>query len=337
MRLLSRLCVATAVAALLTTGAAAPLRAESIKIGTLKQAPYGVASIAQQKGYFKAEGLDVDIVTVDSAEPVPVGVVSGDLAFGICGTSAALFTLASQGALELIGGNQREVPHFQYEGVVVSKRAYDGGLTTIGGFAGHSASVTVVGSPPHYGLALIADKYHVDLKGVHVLALQTIPNELSAMVGGQVDYGLLPATTILPSVDRGDVKLLGWAGDEVRWQLSIVITNPKTANTNPDLVQRFMRAYRKAMRDYHDAFTGPGETRADQQSAPEIYAMLGKFTGQTPQQLKGGIPYIDPEARVDAQDIAHQIEWFKAQGMVKGVLDAATFIDKRFALTLPVK
>jgi NitT/TauT family transport system substrate-binding protein len=337
MRPVTRLFVATGGAALLLAGALAPLHADSIKIGTLKQAPYGVASVAQQKGYFKAEGLDVDIVTVDSAEPVPVGIVSGDLAFGICGTSAALFTLASQGALELIGGNQREVPHFQYEGVVASKRAYDSGLTTIGGFGGHSATVTVIGSPPHYGLALLADKYHVDLKTVRVLALQTIPNEVSAMVGGQADFGLLPATTILPSVDRGDVKLLGWAGDEVRWQLSIVITNTKTANTNPDLVQRFMRALRKGMRDYHDAFTGPGETRADQPSAPELYAMLGKFTGQPPQQLKPGIPYIDPEARVDAKDVARQIEWFKAQGMVKGALDPATFIDKRYALTLAEK
>lgn len=337
MQLISKLLVATCVMALLLAAALAPVRAEAIKIGTLKQAPYGVAAIAQQKGYFAAEGLDVDIITVDSAEPVPVGIVSGDLAFGIVGTSAALFTLAAQGKLELIGGNQREVPHFQYEGIVASKRAYDSGLNTIGGFGGHSASVTVVGSPPHYGLALLADKYHVDLKDVRVLALQTIPNELSAMVGGQVDFGLLPATTILPSVDRGDVKLLGWAGDDVRWQLSIVITSTKTANTNPELVERFLRALRKSMRDYHDAFTGPGETRADQQSAPEVYAMLGKFTGQTPQQLKAGIPYIDPEARVDANDIAHQIEWFKAQGMVKGALDPATFIDKRYALTLSDK
>ena len=87
--------------------------AEAIKLGTLKQAPYGIASIAQQKGYFAAEGVDVDIVTFDSAEPVPVGVVSGDLAFGIVGTSAAMFSLAAQGALKLIGGNQREVPHFR--------------------------------------------------------------------------------------------------------------------------------------------------------------------------------------------------------------------------------
>jgi NitT/TauT family transport system substrate-binding protein len=337
MRRSLKIFVAIVGAALLLAGTVPPLRAESIKIGTLKQAPYGIVWIAQQKGYFKDEGLDVDIVTVDSAEPVPVGVVSGDLAFGIVGTSAALFTLAAQGKLELIGGNQREVPHFQYKGIVASKRAYAAGLTTIGGFGGHSASVTQIGSPPHYGLALLADKYHVDLKDVRILALQTIPNELSAMVGGQVDFGLLPATTILPSVERGDVKLLGWAGDEVRWQLSIVITSTKTANADPALVQRFLRALRKGMRDYHDAFTGPGETRADQPSAPALYAMLGKYTGQTPQQLKAGIAYIDPEARVDAQDIARQIEWFKAQGMVKGNLDPATFIDKRYALTLSGK
>ena len=43
------------------------------------------------------------------------------------------------------------------------------------------------------------------------------------------------------------------------------------------------------------------------------------------------------EAARRAKDIAHQIEWFKAQGMVKGELDPAMFIDKRYALTLPEK
>lgn len=315
------------------TGAAA----EAVKLGTLKQAPYGVASIAQQKGYFAAEGLDVDIVTFDSAEPVPVGVVSGDLAFGIVGTSAAMFSLAAQGALKLIGGNQREVPQFRYEAIVASKRAYAGGLTSVGGFGGHSATVTQIGSPPHYGLALLADKYRVDLGSVRVLALQTIPNEVSALVGGQADFGLLPSTAILTPIERGDVTLLGWAGDEVRWQLSVIVTGSKTANDKPDLVKHFLSALRKGMRDYHDAFAGPGETRADGPSAPEVYAMLAKYTGQTPQQLKNGIAYVDPEARVDAKDVAHQIQWFKAQGMVKGELDPAAFIDARYALTLPDK
>ena len=322
------------LAAVLSFGwPASGVAAEAVKLGTLKQAPYGIAAIAQQKGYFAAEGLDVDIVTFDSAEPVPVGVVSGDLAFGIVGTSAAMFSLAAQGALKLIGGNQREVPHFQYEAIVASKRAYAAGLTTVGGFGGHSATVTQIGSPPHYGLAQLADKYRVDLKSVRVLALQTIPNEVSALVGGQADFGLLPSTAILTPIERGDVLLLGWAGDEVRWQLSVVVTNTKTANANPDLVQRFLRALRKGMRDYHDAFAGPGDTRADGPTAPDLYAMLGKFTGQTTQQLKGGIAYIDPEARVDVDDIAHQIAWFKAQGMVKGDLDPATFIDERYTLT----
>jgi NitT/TauT family transport system substrate-binding protein len=325
------------LAAALSSGWPAFGVAEAIKLGTLKQAPYGIAAIAQQKGYFAAEGLDVDIVTFDSAEPVPVGVVSGDLAFGIVGTSAAMFSLAAQGALKLIGGNQREVPHFQYEAIVASKRAYAAGLTTVGGFGGHSATVTQIGSPPHYGLAQLADKYRVDLKTVRVLALQTIPNEVSALVGGQADFGLLPSTAILTSVERGDVTLLGWAGDEVRWQLSVIVTGSKTANAKPDLVQHFLRALRKGMRDYHDVFAGPGESRTDEPSAPEVYAILSKYTGQTPQQLKSGIPFIDPEARVDAKDIAHQIDWFKSQGMVKGELDPAAFIDARYALTLADK
>jgi NitT/TauT family transport system substrate-binding protein len=319
----------------LAIGLAARADAETITIGTLKLAPYAGAFIAKEKGYFTAEGIDAQIVTFDAAEPVAVGVVSGDLDFGVMGTSAGMFSLGAQGALRLIGGNQREVPHFQGFGLVVSNHIYDAGLKSYKDLGGHSATVTQIGSPPHYGLALLADKFGFDLKTMRVLPLQTIPAEIAALTGGQADSGLLTATSALTPVERGNMKLIGWVGDEVQWQLSVMVTGTKTADNKSDLVARYLRALRHGLRDYHDAFTGPGETRKDGPTAPELLAILSKFTGQTTEQLDGGISYVDPEARVDATDIAHQIAWFKSQGMLKGDLDPATFIDKRYALTLP--
>src|SRR5579863_5629488 len=97
----------------LATVAAAPpdaTAAEHIKIGTLKLAQYSPSFIAQEKGYFAAEGLDAELVMFDSAEPAAVAVVSGDLDFAVAGTSAGLYTLGGQGALKIIGGSFRETP-----------------------------------------------------------------------------------------------------------------------------------------------------------------------------------------------------------------------------------
>jgi NitT/TauT family transport system substrate-binding protein len=309
--------------------------AEVIKIGTLKLAQYGPAFIAKEKGYFAAENLDADFIFFESGEPTAVAVASGDVDFAVMGTSGAVFNLGGQGVLRIIGGNHSEAPSFRSLGIVVANRAYAAGLTSYQGLAGHSVAVTQIGSPPHYGLAVIAEKYGLDFKSMRLLPLQSIPNEVTAVSGGQADVGLMPATAAIPAVQRGDMKLLGWMGDEAQWQLGVLLTSTKNATNRPEFVERYLRAYRKGTRAYHDAFTGPDGKRHDEASAPEILAVLAKVTGQTPEQLASGIVYADVDARLNVKDVLHQIDWFKSQGMVKAEVDGQAMIDKRYVVPLP--
>jgi len=322
----------------LATVAAAPpdpaAAAEHIKIGTLKLAQYSPSFIAQEKGYFAAEGLDAELIMFDSAEPAAVAVVSGDLDFAVAGTSAGLYTLGGQGALKIIGGSFRETPGFRNFAFTVSNRAFAAGLKSYRDLPGHSMAVTQIGSPTHYNVALIAEKFGLDLKTIQVVPLQSIPNELSALKGGQADAGLIAATVVVPAAEHGDVKLLGWAGDETPWQFAVLVTGTKTANDRPATVERFLRAYKKGARDYHDAFTGAGETRHDGPTAPAILALIAKFTGQPAERIATGISYVDAQARLDVRDVLHQIAWYKSQGMVKGEVDGDQIIDKRYVIPL---
>src|SRR5271168_1281647 len=84
--------------------------AEAIKIGTLKLASYGAVYIAQEKGYFAAEGLAAELVFFESAEPIAVAIVSGAIDFGVSGTSGGLYSLAGQGALRIIAAGAHEAP-----------------------------------------------------------------------------------------------------------------------------------------------------------------------------------------------------------------------------------
>lgn len=101
---------------------------ESIKIGGSKTASGGAAYIAIEKGYFKAEGLNVQVVFFDSAQPIAVAVVSGDIDVGTTGLSAGFYNLGGQGALKIIGAQGHESPGFHTIGYFVSRRAYEGGL-----------------------------------------------------------------------------------------------------------------------------------------------------------------------------------------------------------------
>jgi len=167
------------------------------------------------------------------------------------------------------------------------------------------------------------------------LPLQSVPNMVSAVVGGQADIAVMPATSAISIIEHQQVKLLGWVGDETPYQVNAAFTSTKTANERRDMVERFLRAYKKGARDYHDAVTGAGEKPVAGPNSTAILTMIAKYTGLSPDEMKQAIAYFDGEARLDTMDVSRQIAWYKAQGLIKGEADADTVIDKRYVVPLP--
>lgn len=321
--------------ALLLALLAPPTQAEEIKLGIIKSIAGGPIYLARERGYFAAENLSAEIVFFDSSQPIAVAVTSGNIAIGATGFSGGLYALAAQGALRIISGGYREEPGFNFTAYVVSNKAWDAGLRSFKDFSGHSFGISQVGSPPHYSLALLAEKYGFDIKTVRLLPLQSISNIVSALVGGEADTGSLVAIQALPLIAKGEVKLFGWTGDETPWELGGVFVSTKTAVENPALIERFLRAYVRGVHDYHDAFTGADERRADGAQADAVALIIARYTGLTPEQVKQGIVYVDREARIDVKDVLHQAEWYHNQGFVKSSIDRNQLIDGRFAKPLP--
>ena len=195
--------------------------------------------------------------------------------------------------------------------------------------------MTQVGGPTHYALVLLAGKYGFDLSHVRIVPLQTAPNEMNALMGGSVDATAPPTSSAAHAIQQGKVKLLGYVGDETPFQFGTVFASLRTANERHDTVERFLRAYRKAARLYHDAFTGPEGARRDGPDANELLALLGKDIGLGVEDVKLGISYQDPDARLDVKDVLRQIDWFKSQGMIKPGVDAGAVIDTRYVVPLP--
>ena len=328
----ARLSLAAAAFAIAATTAYA---ADTIKVSVIKAASYGPFFLGKDKSYFAAEDLDIQFVFFEASPPIAVAVVSGDLDFGIGATSAAFFSLGDK--LRIIGGFAREAPGFQGMTFVASLRGWESGVKTLKDLGGHSVAIGTIGSSPHYSLALIEEKYRIDPKNVRVLPLQTVSNQVSALIGGQADAGVTIAAGLMPAVGRGELKLLGFMGDEVPWQLSAIFTATKTADDRRPLVERFLRAYRKSARAYMDAFAAPDGTRRDGPTAPEVLAIAAKYIEQTPEQLKSAIGYVEPEARVDVKDLERQVAWYRAQDMLKTDVKVEPLIDKRYATLLPVR
>ncbi len=326
-------CAAFALALLLAAHAAA---AEPIKIGVVAVTAFAPVFVAQEKGYFAREGVPAELVYFDAAAPVAVATVSGSVDFGVAAVTGAFYNLAGNGELKLIAGAAHEAPGFRLQAFLASRHAWEGGLKHVTDFAGHSFGVTTKAAPPIYVVGgILAPKERFDFASIEVLPLQSIPNIITALTGGKADFTAVSMTPgMLPLLDRGDVKLIGWVGDVAPWQFGIVFTATKTADERKGTVERFLRAYRAGAKDYHDATTAPDGAPAHGAAADAMTQILAKYTKQTVAEVRLGIPYVDAAGRLDEADIQRQVRFYQKEGLVKPGIDGAAIIDRRYALPL---
>lgn len=326
------------ILALAVIGCASQAQAEAVKVGLSKLLSYPGVPIAIQRGYFKEQNLDVQMVFFDSAQPISVGVASGDIDFGVSGLSAGFYTLAAQGQLKLIAASAGEEPGFYNLTFVASNKAYDAGLKSVKELPGKNVAITQLGTSLHYSIGLAAEKFGFPMSAVNVRPLQSNTNVIAALSGGTIDAAVMPSTPTLNPVGKGEIKRIAWVGDVTPdWMGSALFTGTKTANTRGDMVKRFLAAYRKGTRDYHDAFATPDDKRKDGPDAPAMLKLLSDFTGVPEKAIDAATPFIDRDARVNVADVAHQIAWYKSQNLLKGEVKAEDLVDTRYATTTPAK
>src|ERR1700761_2294068 len=192
---------AISLLAMMAMGTARAEDALKAKVGVLRLSSSAPVFIAQDKGYFKDAGLDVELKFFDAAQPVAVATASGDVDFGATAFTAGLYNLAGKGVLKVIGGMSREKAGYPLIGYFASNNAYAAGLKTPKDLAGKRVAVTQVGSSFHYSIGLLADKYGFKLSDVKVVPLQSLSNAAAALKGETVDAALLPVSTARKLMD----------------------------------------------------------------------------------------------------------------------------------------
>jgi len=323
-----------ALASLLALGLVGPAMAEDAlkaTIGVLRLSSSAPVFIAQDKGYFREAGLEIELKFFDAAQPIAVATTSGDVDVGITAFTAGLYNLAGKGTLKVIGGMSREKAGYPLIGYFASNNAYASGLKTPKDLAGKRVAVTQTGSSFHYSLGLLADKYGFKLADVRIVPLQSLSNAAAALKGETVDAALLPVSTARKLMDDGGAKLLGWVGDETPWQLGAVFASPKTL-ANKALVTKLLAALERADREYHDVILASvvdGRAALNEQTRP-LLEIVAKYTNLPVEQVVGNCAYIDADGRLDVKNVDNQIKWLQAQGFVDKGFDAEAVIARDY-------
>ena len=311
--------------------AAAPLRLGLLH--TLSPAPF---YIAQERGYFARNGVDLTFRFFEAAQPIAAAAVAGDIDVGVTALTGGFFNLAATGTLKVIGGALHEQRGYDGSAILVSNQAFEAGLTSADRLGGHSFAITQYGSSFHYMLGRISQAKGFDMASMTLRPVQQVPNMVAAVQTGQVDATIAIASMAKPLAAAGQAHIVGWVGDIVPYQITALFTTASMIVRHAETLRGFARGYQQGVADYRDAFL-----RLDGQGRPIVDAktdamipLLTKyvFTGDPAARGKilSGIGYYDAGGALDVADVIAQFRWFQQQGLVKAQVDPTTMIDTRF-------
>ena len=324
----------TVAAAIGVVGQARAAEARKLTLGMLHTLSPAPIYIAQGRGYFSDQGLDVEFVFFDAAQPIAAAVVAGDLDVGLTALTGGYFNLAEKAALRVIGGGLHEEKGAQGTALLASEKAYAAGLTTPAKLAGHSVAITQYGSSFHYILGRLAQIEGFDLKSVDLRPVQSIQNMLAAVGTDQVDATFAIASQAKVAAAGGRARVIAWIGDVLPYQLTALFTTERMIKSRPDDLHKFCNAYRHGVDDYHTAFFSGPPGPATDAVIPliEKYVYAGDPNARA--KILAGVSTYSPGGALDVKDVLAQLAWFHAQGLVKGDADPKSLVDTSFLSAL---
>jgi NitT/TauT family transport system substrate-binding protein len=265
--------------------------------------------IARAKGFFVEQDLDVSLLHSTSAQTIGLAVASGDAPIGMTALTAGIYTIAGKGGIKIVAGGYEEMPGFKGLALLFSNAAYERGARKPSDLVGMKVGTTQSGSPQENQLARLARKHGFNYSDMNVVPLQTLPNIVSAIKGGQIDATSVPATLALQIESSGAAKIVAWMADEVPGQIGGIFANATTIAQHPDIVVRFLRAYLKAIAVYDRAFQqkDPDGKPIKGDNYDEMLKIIADYLEEPPGQVAAGLPYFNPEARLAADDLREQI------------------------------
>jgi NitT/TauT family transport system substrate-binding protein len=324
-----------------TTAAAAfgmPARAATRNLAVLNLASHAPSFIAFERGYFKEAGLDIELKFFEAAQPMAVAIASGDAEFGVTAMSGGLISLAQKDAVKVVGGALTEEKGIVGAVILASNKAYEAGLTDPSKLAGKSFGITTSGSSFHFMAHKIASANNIKLADIQLRPLQKLGAVVGALSTGQIDAWAIQANVANKMIREGAAKKIGLVSDYAPdYQVTTAFTSTKNAKDERALTESFIKAYAKAIDDYNAAFVDKTSNDEERDALAKIvhkYVEKDSPFDAAKQNLIEGAMRINKGMNLSLKSCVEQLEWFKAEGMVKDAISNEQLFDTSYVKTI---
>src|SRR5450631_4486115 len=237
--------LACALAALTLLGTAThALADDTVKLAVGQRGNWdtSVSEVGQIAGFFKKQGLSLEIVYTNGAGETQQAVISGSVDLGIAAGVMGVLGAYSKGApVRVIGAETTGAGdlfwYVKADSPIKSLKDTDGKIL------GYSTN----GSSTHGIVTAFMQQYNLTAKPT---ALGGPAANLTAVMSGQVDVGWSAPPFGLDQLDQQQIRIIATGNDAEAFKGQTVRLNIANANylqAHRDIVARYMKAYRETV------------------------------------------------------------------------------------------
>ena len=225
---------------LLVAGLSSAWGADRIRIGYSSiSGSYLGLWVAHDAGYFAKEGLEDQMILIPSGSQLAQVSTAGEVDLAALNGSSAM-AAALQGAdLKIVGNTTNKLIFSIYVRPEIK---------TVEGLKGKKIGITRFGSSTDVAARVALRKHNLDpQKDVTILQMGAMTSIMGGLQGGAIDGGLVSPPTLFAVDKLGFKELINVTDMDLAFPNPSLVVQGGIMRKKPDLVDRFMRAYARAI------------------------------------------------------------------------------------------
>lgn len=318
-------------AALLLTPLAGGARAlDKVRVGVGGSASDAPLYLAKEFGIFAEEGLDVEIINLDSGAKIMAPLGTGDLDAGAGAMSVGFYNILGRGVkLRIVADRGHSSAASRYQTVFIRKDLVESGryrtLKDLKGLRMGYAAAGVTSLSLMNEAAKAAGIAYEDV----IPVFMPFSNMVAAMENKALDGALLiePQETVLERLGIG-LRMQNTNDFYPNQQISVIFYSDRFAVERKDTALRFMRGWLRGARAMSDAI----EDGRISPRAEKALAVLSKELNM-PRDILLAVYMnaVDADGGLSRESMDKDYAFFRAQGWVTEPVDLDKVIDLSFA------
>jgi NitT/TauT family transport system substrate-binding protein len=297
-----------------------------LMVGVLQSTVEGSIYLALERGYFREEGLDIELVPFRTSADMIAPLASGELDVGNGGVNAGLFNAIARGIpLRLVADQATNRPQDRTAAWMVRAALADR-LKEPKDMKGMVIGLGSTGSTIDVELDTLLDQGGLTRGDIELKSV-SYADQVSAFGNGSIDL----AYTFEPTVTRLEQEKIAalWktSGQVIPdHETTVLLYGVNLVQNKPEAGKRFMVGYLRGTREYFREVGDVGNRKTD-----TVNTVLKYMSINDPKLWEViQVPWTNPDGYLSRASIQKDLQYFVDQGLVQSPPALDTVIDQSY-------